>query len=451
MIDNPPKKIKKPKQQKLNFINPNAAGVDIGSRSHFVAIPEGRCEKSVREFSTFTNNLLELVSWLKQNKITTVAMESTGVYWIPIYDILEQHGFEVLLVNARHVRNVPGKKTDVSDCQWIQRLHSYGLLRGSFRPKEQILEMRTLMRQRATLVEYAACHLQHMQKSLSQMNIQLANVISDIGGVTGMKIIRAIVAGERNPEVLARYRETTCKNSIETIRESLIGNYRVEHIFCLKQALELHDFYSTKIRECENEIREVMSKMESVQGTGKEQPRKKMSKKHAFTFDMQEELLRVTGVNLTAIPGFNVQTASRVISEIGLDMSKWPTSKHFASWLGLCPGNKVSGGKILSGKTAPSANKAAAALRMAANALRFCDSSLGAFFRRKNGVLGAAKTITAVAHKLAIILYNMLKNGVEYIESGVEYYEEQYRDRCIKSLRKRAEGLGFTLVKASPV
>jgi transposase len=439
------------KVTKLDYININAAGIDIGSKSHFVAIPEGRDVQNVREFPTFTNSLIELTNWLKNIGITTVAMESTGVYWIPVYDMLEQHGFEVLLVNARHIKNVPGRKTDVIDCQWIQQLHSYGLLRGSFRPKEKMLQVRTLMRHRSTLIEYAASHIQHIQKALSLMNVQLKNVIRDLTGLTGMKIIRAIVAGEKDPAVLAQYRDFRCRNSEETIRESLIGNYQEEHMFCLKQALDLYDHYTLKIAECDQEIEKMMALMDTfLDKEGKEPSKKVMNKqrpkKHGFAFDMHQELIRITGVDLTQIPSLNVQTVSKIISETGIDMSKWETSKQFAAWLGLCPGNKVSGGKRLSGKTSPSANRAAAALRMAANSLRLTDTALGAFFRRLSGRLGAAKTITAAAHKLAVILYNMLKTGTEYMESGARYYEEQYKERCVRSLKKRAEQFGFTLV-----
>lgn len=434
----------------LDYINVNAAGIDIGSKSHFVAVPAGRDTEHVREFQTFTNSLIELVNWLKKLKITTVAMESTGVYWIPVYDMLEANGFKVLLVNARHIKNVPGRKTDVLDCQWIQQLHSYGLLRGSFRPMDQILKMRTFMRHRAKLIEYAASHVQHMQKSLYLMNIQLNNVIRDVTGVTGMKIIREIVNGERDTAKLAQYRDPCCRRSEEDIRASLIGNYQEDHMFCLAQALQLYDFYSLKISECDGQIEKVMSEMESLSDKEKVTPRKPATKKHAFSFDMHEELIRIAGVNLTAIPGLNVQSVSKIISEIGVDMNQWKTSKQFAAWLGLCPGNKVSGGKRLSGKTAPSANKAAASFRMGANALRFSDSALGAFFRRLNSRLSAAKAITAGAHKLAVIFYNMLKTGEEYIESGAQYYEERYKDRCIKNLERKATQLGFVLVPVNP-
>lgn len=445
MISQKEKKIKK--IERLDYINVNAAGIDIGSKSHFVAIPQGRDIECVREFLTFTNSLIELVSWLKKVGIKTVAMESTGVYWIPVYDMLEQHGFEVLLVNARHVKNVPGRKTDVLDCQWIQQLHSYGLLRGSFRPKEKMLQMRTIMRHRSTLIDYASSHVQHIQKALSLMNIRLKNVIRDVMGLTGMTIIREIVAGVRDPAKLAQYRDPNCKNSEEVIRESLIGNYQEDHLFCLKQALELYDYYSLKIKECDHQIEKLMREMETCENSERKNYRRKpSSKKHDFSFDMHKELIRTTGVDLTAVPGLNVQTVSKIISEIGVDMSPWETSKQFAAWLALCPGNKISGGKRLSGKTAPCANKAAAALRIAANGLRLTDTALGAFFRRMSSRLGVAKAITATAHKLAVILYNMLKTGKEYIESGAEYYEENHKARCIKNLERRAKQFGLMLM-----
>jgi transposase len=295
------------------------------------------------------------------------------------------------------------------------------------------------MRHRSTLIEYAASHIQHMQKALTLMNVQLNNVIRDLTGDTGMKIVRAIVEGERDPAVLAQHRDYRCKSSEDKIRESLIGNYQEDHMFCLKQALELYDHYSLKITECDQEIEKIMSELKSHSDVDEEKQdkktKKKISKKHRFEFDMHRELIRITGVDLTQIPSLNVSTVAKVISEIGLDMSKWKTSKHFASWLGVCPGTKVSGGRRLSGKTAPSTNS-----------LRLSDSALGAFFRRISSRIGFGKAIVAAAHKLAVILYNMLKTGTEYMESGAGYYEEHYRDRCINGLLKRAKHFGLTLV-----
>lgn len=446
--------IKLPKH--LGHINQMAAGIDVGSASHFVAVPEGCATESVREFKSFTADLYELAAWLKECKITTVAMESTGVYWIPLYELLEQKGFDVKLVDARHVKNVSGRKTDVMDCQWLQQLHTYGLLQGAFRPDEQICELRAYLRQRSMLIQHMAQNTQHMQKSLSQMNIQLHNVITDITGETGMNIIRAIVAGERDSTILADYRHTNCKNSLETIKKSLEGNYRNEHIFTLKQALELYDIYQDKIKACDIEIEAKLLGFKNKLQTDKKdnEPKVKKSNTHTknkLSFDASSHLARITGVDLTAIPGIEASTALKIISEIGLDLTRWKSSKQFASWLGLCPGNKISGGKILSSKTKRTGNYASSILRMAASTLHRSNTALGAFFRRMKSRLGAPKAITAVAHKLAVIFFNMLKNGTEYIESGQDYYEEQYKDRILKNLRNKAKSLGFELISVQNV
>ena len=446
--------IKSPKH--LDHINQMAAGIDIGSASHFVAVPEGCTTASVREFKSFTADLYELAAWLKECKVTTVAMESTGVYWIPLYELLEQEGFDVKLVDARHVKNVSGRKTDVMDCQWLQQLHTYGLLQGAFRPDEQICELRAYLRQRSMLIQHMAQNIQHMQKSLSQMNIQLHNVITDITGETGMRIIRAIVAGERDITKLVDYRHNNCKNSLETIKKSLEGNYRNEHIFTLKQALELYDIYQDKIKACDIEIEKKLLGFENKSQKDKKnnEPKVKKSNTHTknkLSFDASSHLARITGVDLTAIPGIEASTAVKIISEIGLDLARWKSSKQFASWLGLCPGNKVSGGKILSSKTKRTGNYASSILRMAASTLHRSNTALGAFFRRMKSRLGAPKAITAVAHKLAVIIFNMLKNGTEYIESGQDYYEEQYKDRILKNLRNKAKSLGFELVSVQDV
>lgn len=445
--------IKMPKH--LEHINTMAAGIDVGSKSHFVAIPEGIDEISVREFKSFTTDLYELVNWLKKCKIKTVAMESTGVYWIPLYELLESEGFDVKLVDARKVKNVSGRKTDVLDCQWLQQLHTYGLLSGAFRPNEQVCVLRVYLRQRSMLIQQAASHIQHMQKALSQMNLQLHNVLSDITGETGMRIIRAIVAGERNPKILSAYRNRGCKNSVEVIEKSLTGHYRDEHIFSLRQALELYDTYRDKVVACNNEIEKQLLVFEDrviEKSESKNVIVKRKSKSHcknALSFDVTSNLIRITGVDLTAIPGIEASSALKIISEIGLDLSRWKSSKQFASWLGLCPGNKVSGGKRLSGKSKRTANYAATTLRLAASTLHKSESALGAFFRRLKARLGAPKATTAAAHKLATIIFNMLKNGVEYIEAGQEYYETQYRDRIVKNLSRRAKMLGFDLVEAA--
>jgi transposase len=438
----------------LEHINKMAAGIDIGSRSHFVAVPDGCAEVCVREFKSFTTDLYELADWLKRCGIETVAMESTGVYWIPLYELLESSGFDVRLVDARHVKNVSGRKTDVLDCQWLQQLHTYGLLSNAFRPTEQICILRSYLRQRGMLIEQAASHIQHMQKALTQMNLQLHHVISDIMGDTGMRIIRSIVAGERDPKLLANYRDCRCKNPVEIIEKALTGNYRHEHVFALKQALELYDVYQSKVAACDDEIENLLSQFEcrkdvSVDESDSSVKKKDKKSKNEPSFNLTAHMLSVTGVDLTAIPGIGAFSALRIISEIGLDMSRWKSSKQFAAWLGLCPGNKVSGGKRLSGKTKRTANYAASALRMAASTLYRNDSALGAFLRRLKFRLGAPKAITATAHKLAIIIYSMLKGRKEYVETGQDYYEQQYRQRCIKSLQDRAKTLGFGIFELS--
>ena len=435
----------------LKHINVMAAGIDIGSKSHFVAIPEGIGKESVREFESFTSDLYLLADWLEESGITTVAMESTGVYWIPLYELLESRGLEVYLVDARHVKNVSGRKSDVLDCQWLQQLHTYGLLKAAFRPDEETCILRSYVRQRGMLINNASAHIQHMQKALSQMNIQLHNVLSDITGETGMQIIRAIVHGERNPDVLASYRNYRCKNSEEVIRESLIGSYREEHLFALQQALELYDTYQNKIAACDEAIEKSLSHFQAVDTNRTHQesasvPQKKKSK-NAPQFNLQDHLIRMVGVDLSAIPGLDSYTALKVLSEIGLNVSRWKSDKHFASWLGLCPGTKISGGKLLSGRSKRSKNHAASALRMAASTLHRSHSALGAYYRRLKYRIGAPKATRATAHKLALIIYNMIKNKSEYVDIGGEYYEHQYRQKLLKNLSLRAKTLGFELVE----
>jgi len=417
----------------LEHINRYAAGIDIGSKSHFVAVPEGTDEQPVREFSTFTADLERLAGWLISCGVTTVAMESTGVYWIPVFEILESHGLEVKLVNARHVKNVPGRKSDVLDCQWLQQLHTYGLLHGAFRPTDEVCTLRAYVRQRGTLVRSAASYIQRMQKALAQMNLQLHNVVADITGTTGMRIIKAILHGERNPDVLAAMRDARCKNSVATIARSLKGNYRPEHLFSLQQAVELYEIYQTKIADCDQQI---LDQLKSLDDSPNNTP----------PINVGDALIHMSGVDLTSINGIDTNTALKVLAEIGTDMSRWKSSKHFASWLGLSPGTKISGGKILSSVTKPVANKAAAALRMAAFTLFNSKSALGAYLRRQRARLGAPKAITATAHKLARLIYAMLTHGTAYVDAGQEYYEERYRVRVIQNLKRRAQELGFELV-----
>jgi len=430
----------------LEQVNLFAAGIDIGSQSHYVSVPEDLSTESVREFSCFTGDLNRMADWLVEIGIQTVAMESTGIYWIPVYEILEERGLVVLLVNSRHIKNVPGRKTDVLDCQWIQKLHTYGLLEGAFRPEEETVSLRTYMRQRETLTQQSSDQIRRMQKALRQMNLLLDNVVSDIDGVTGMKIIRAILEGEQDPIILAKYRDGRCKKDEKIIAASLEGHYREEHLFSLKQSVELYDIYQTKITDCDKAIQAQLDKMDN-KGDKKDLPQPTKSKsKNTPKFDVRGDLYQMTGVDLTRIDGLNESSILKILSETGSDISSWPTEKHFCSWLGLSPGNKVTGGKILSGKTKPSANRAAAAFRLAAFGLLNSKSALGAYCRRQRTRLGAPKAITATAHKLARTFYSMLKNGTEYVDKGQDYYDKQYQERIVNNLKKRATEMGFDLV-----
>lgn len=434
----------KDKGRRLEVTNPNAAGIDIGCASHYVAVPADRDAQPVREFSSFTVDVHRLADWLQECGVDTVAMESTGVYWIPVYEILERRGLTVLLVNARHVKNVAGRKSDVLDCQWLQQLHSYGLLRGAFRPDDQICVLRSLNRQRAMLLRMQARHIQHMQKALVQMNIQLANVISDVVGETGQKILRAIVAGERNPYVLAGMRNVRIKASEEDIVQSLRGNWRDEHVFALKQALELFDVYAAKLADCDELLEQQMISLhqhDGMLGKARNQARRNKPK-----FDLRTRLYQMCGVDLTRIDGIDVGTAMTVLAEVGVDMSKFPSVKHFAAWLGLCPGTKISGGKVLGSKTQKCANKTAQALRQAASCLKNSQSALGAYYRRMCAKMDKPKAITAAAHKLARLIYTMITKGEEYVDQGQTYYEERYRQRVEINLRRKAEMLGLRLV-----
>ena len=435
----------------LSRVNFGAAGVDVGASSHFVAVPENSCEQPVREFAAFTADLYRLADWLAECGVETVAMESSGVYWIPLFGVLEDRGFQVMLVDPRRIKNVPGRKSDMLDCQWLQQLHTYGLLSAAFRPEADIRRLRGYLRQRAMLVEYAAQHVQHMQKALTQMNVKLHQVISDITGKTGMTILEAIVGGERDPRKLAQFRDPRTKAGEVAIARSLEGHWREEHIFELTQALELYRVYQSKIAECDREIEAHMGRFadRSRGAPPGEQPRKNRIQGNAPRFDVRGHLYRMTGVDLTRINGVDAYTALKVIGEVGTDMTKWPTAKHFASWLGLSPNNRVTGGRIISSRTKPSANRAAKALRLAANALSRSNSALGAFLRRKKAQLGPPKAITATAHKLARIIYANLRYGQQYVDAGAEYYESQYHQRALRAAKRRAAQLSYELVPVS--
>ena len=432
-------------REPLTITHPNAAGIDIGSSSHYVSVPPDRDDEPVREFPSFTVDLNALADWLDACGVDTVAMESTGVYWIPLFELLESRGFKVFLVNARHVKNVSGRKSDVLDCQWLQQLMTYGLLRGAFRPTEAVCVLRSLWRQRGMLLRSQGTHVQRMQKALTQMNIQLTNVISDVVGETGQKILRAIVAGERDGQVLAAMKNVRIRATADEIAKSLQGNWRAEHLFSLKQALDMFDFIGTQLAECDHKIEGQLQSLQVHDGEPAK-GKKRGRARNAPKFYLHTQLFRMCGVDLTRIDGIDVTTALAVISETGADMSRFPTAGHFASWLGLCPGTKITGGVVMSGKTKRVANRAAQALRLAAAALRSSQSALGAYFRRLCGRMDKPKAVTAAAHKLARLIYTMLTKGEEYTDQGQGYYEERYRERMLRQLAQRAKKMGMKLV-----
>ena len=464
------------KPSTLQGLNPKCAGIDIGASSIFVCVSDKNRPQEVREYSTCTRDLNAMATWLKKRGVQSVAMESTGIYWLPPFEILEANGFKVLLVNAHHLKNVPGRKTDVKDAQWIQQLHSCGLLNGSFRPSNDFVHLRSYVRQRRQLFNRASTYVRLMQKALVQMNVQMHLAVRDVTGKTGLAIVQAIVRGEHNPTQLADYRQKNCKKTKEEIVKALEGNWREEHIFDLRQAYESYEFCHKHITECEQKIEKILPTLTPPdfteapskaprdpfeefsppeEGMNIEKPAKKKAKKSSYNrspycFDAAEKVRHLCkGVDLTEIPGIEDNTLVVILSEIGTDMSKWKTVKHFTSWLGLCPGSKISGGKVLSSKTKPTNNRAAYALRLAANALYRSQTALGAFFRRMRSRHGAPKAITAAAHKLAKLIYRMLKYGKSYKELGTDYYDKMHRNRVLSNLEKRAAELGHQLLPIS--
>ena len=446
------RKKSKPKiDRKMPMVHPNAAAIDVGATMHMAAVRPDRTPEPVRSFGTFTTDLHRLVEWFKECGVETVVMESTSVYWIPIFELLDAHGFTVLLVNARDAKHVPGRKTDVSDAQWLQRLHSYGLLRGSFRPKGQISELRAYMRQRERLLEYAASHIQHMQKALIEMNLQLHHVVADITGATGLRIIRTILAGERDPKVLALLRDYRCHSSAETIEKALTGSYRAEHLFALEQALALYDAYHEKASACDARIEAVLKELSIGRGrcSGTELPsprRSRTDQGNALAFDVRAALFALLGKDITKIDGLGPYISLKLIAECGDDLSAWPSPKHFTSWLCLAPSNKISGGKVLSSRTRRSGSRAAALLRLAAVTVGRTDTALGAFYRRLSARIGKAKAVTATARKIAVLFYNAVRYGMEYVDPGASFYETRYRTRVVDNLHRRAKAFGFVLM-----
>jgi transposase len=433
----------------------HAAGIDIGAREIFVAVPPDRDENPVRIFGTFTESLQAMAQWLVQCGITTVAMESTGVYWIPPHDVLEQHGLKVCLVNARNMKNVPGRRTDWHECQWLQYLHSVGLLRAAFRPEGAVCAVRSLMRHRNDLVLMANQHVQHMHKALTQMNLQIQHVINDITGLTGLAIVDAILAGERDTAVLAQLRDRRVKASAETIRQSLVGNWRPEHLFTLKQSRQMYRNYQQQIAACEEEIEKLVVRFEPrvnpddrplpPDGKQKQRRSKKKTVNPKTGFDVRSESYKLFGVDLTQVPGL-AKNVLVLFTEVGRDMSKWPTAAHFVSWLALCPDNDISGGKVLWRGTRHRHNRAGQMFRLAAHALHHDQTPMGNYLRRMKSKLGPKGATTATAQKIAIIFYTMVNNQVEYDATLWAQRDAQREQRYQEKLQRQARQLGYKLV-----
>lgn len=437
-------------------VNPHAAGIDIGAREHLACVPPDATAQNVRSFGTFTADLEALADWFQQCGVTTVAMEATGVYWIPVFQILEARGLEVILVNARQTKHVAGRKSDVQDCQWIQRLHTYGLLQGSFRPADRYCVVRTYLRYRDELVSARSTQCQHMQKALQQMNLQLMQVLSDVTGLSGLNIIAAILQGERDPVKLSQLVDRRVRATPTALQKALRGDYRPEHLFVLQQAFALYHTYEENIQLCEQQIVQAMAELpDQVDVRRQPVPARKTGGKPGLDqmagLNMRACLYQKTGVDLTAIEGIGVLTALVMFTEVGPDLSRFPTEKHFCSWLGLCPDNRISGGQVLSSRTRRVVNRLADALRMAATTLERSPSALGGYYRRMKGRLGAAEAVTATAHKLARIIYRLIKHGEAYVARGLADYEKQFQHRRLRALQKTAKAMGLELVASQSI
>jgi transposase len=473
--------------QKLEILRPDAAGIDCGAEEHYIAVPPDRVsagEPTVRCFSAFTEGLDAAVDWLRDCRVTTVAMESTGVYWITLHQKLEAAGIEVYLVNARHVRHVPGRKTDVQDSQWLRQLHRFGLLNASFRPQDIICRLRSLHRHRDNLVSSSASEIQHMQKALQQMNLHLHHVVSDITGLTGLRIIDAILAGQRDPEQLVKLRDKRVyKSTPRQMQAALVGDYRAEHLFVLSQGLQAYRFYQARIEECDREIEPLLEKLaqqveaasaklkldalepasakdgartpeplsESKSASGLKAKRKRKPRANEPKIDLAGLLERICGIDLTKVVGLNVLNVLLIVSEIGVEMNKWRSAKAFCSWLGLCPGNKISGGKVLDSRTRQVVNRVADALRLAAQSAGRTETCLGIFYRRKQAHLGAPKATTATARKLACLIYHLLKYKQPYQEPDPVIYQLRLKKSALAKLQRQAIALGYTLLPTTPV
>ena len=438
----------------MSQVNPNAAGVDIGAEEIVICVAGNENMQIVKAYGNYTVDLQNIGKWLKEYHVKTVAMESTGVYWIPLFEELERQGFECLLISSRSLRRVSGRKSDIQDAQWIQTLHSYGLLESSFRPQAELVVLRTLLRHRAQVLEHRSPHIQHMQKALLQMNVQLSQALSDVTGETGLAMIRAIVAGERDPHKLVAYRDRNCKKSEEEIGRALTGTWRAEQLFILKQSLALYDFYTKQVEECDAEIERQYALTRPEWEAGELQ-RMTERKRHAHSKNapqnqeqIRQHLKRISGVDLSVVEGFGVSLAQTVIMEVGTDMSKFPSEKHFCSWLGLAPKHEISGAKVLKNRTLKTKNRAGQAFRMAAQSVKRADCVFGSLYRRLKSRLDKAQATVATAHAIARVVYRMLKYKVEYEKIDVEEYEQKYKDAQIKYMKKKAEKFGFQLVPA---
>jgi len=438
----------------MSQVNQDAAGVDIGAEEIVVCVAGDENTQIVKAFGNYTVDLQNIGKWLQEHRVKTVAMESTGVYWIPLFEELERQGFECLLISSRSLRRVAGRKSDIQDAQWIQTLHSYGLLESSFRPQGELVALRTLLRHRSQLVEHRSPHIQHMQKALLQMNVQLSQALSDVTGETGLRIIRAIVAGERDPQRLAAMRDRNCKKSEEEIGKALTGTWRAEHLFVVKQSLEMYDFYTQQVEDCDVEIERLyaLTRPDWKSDDLKPLPQKKRNShsKNApqKQAEIRQHLKRISGVDLSVVDGFGVSLAQTVIMEVGTDMSKFPSEKHFCSWLGLAPKHEISGAKVLKNKTLKTKNRAGQAFRMAAQSVKQADCVFGSLYRRLKSRLDKAQATVATAHAIARVVYRMLKYKVEYETLSVEEYEQKYKEQQIKYMKKKAQKFGFQLVPA---
>jgi transposase len=428
------------------LIRPNAAGLDIGSREHFVAVPEGRDTRAVRSFGCTTAELKEMAAWLKSCGVDTVAMEATGVYWVPVYEVLEDAGIEAFLFDGRQTRHVSGRKSDVLDCQWSQKLHSYGLLTRAFRPDKPIATLRAYWRHREGIVESCSRQIHLMHKALEQMNVQLHKAVCDVTGQTGMRILRAIVAGERDRHALARLRDWRVKATEDEVAQALEGTYREEHMFALKQALEAYDFFQQQLASCDAVLEAYLATLASAPRTPSSTPRSPKRRKNQTHFDLRKELARVSGVDACLIDGIDALTAQTLVSECGIDMTPFPSEKNFASWLGICPNNRKTGGRIRSRHTRRVHNRAAHAFRVAAQSLHHSNSALGSYYRHMKARIGAGKATTATAHKLARLYYRLMKHGEPYFAQSQAQYEALRRERSLHALQRRARHFGLQLL-----